>query len=731
MEKRCIIVGNRLPVYHDPVSNKLVQSSGGLVSALAGVSLSISNIWVGCIPDDQEKVSYGDDLYPVPIEKNLYDQYYNGMANDVIWPLFHYEGHNSKFSKNAWDAYVRVNKIFAEAIAKIAHEGDLVWIHDYHLFLLPQFLRQRKRNLKTGFFLHIPFPSSEVFRQLPVRKEILEGVLASNLIGFQNYEYVRHFAFSVQVILGLESNLLNINMNSHIAQLGVFPVGVDSEKFINYKNKPEVTTIYNRYRKNFGNRKLVLGVDRLDYIKGIDLKLLAFFEFLKKFPSWRGKVTLLQIAVPTRTDVDEYLRTQNEIERMIGMINGKFALPGYVPVQYMFTSIPFENMVALYRLADVLFVASKRDGMNLVSMEYILSSREKKPGVVLMSEFAGASSILSHVVRINPWYTADSAEKLNMALGMSVPEKKKRLLSMLGYLQKYNASEWAKSFISRLDKAGNSSLITRSQKIIVSASGKIKLPASFNFKKNIILFLDFDGTLTPIQSDPASVRLHASVKQLLCSIRQKKQVREILIVSGRPQKFLSGEFKNLPLSLVCEHGSKYYNYADKKWRSLLNYNNKEWFPIVASVMHDYSKHVPDSIVELKEFSISWHYRNSPSPFADYQSRKLTLDLDAMLSGYPVSILNGKKVIEVKPLEANKGSFVQWYANTLFSKDQAEDYLFIAIGDDTTDEDMFRAISPFGISIRVGAEETNAQYFLEKQSDVKTFLETLNNNLFDT
>jgi len=215
---------------------------------------------------------------------------------------------------------------------------------------------------------------------------------------------------------------------------------------------------------------------------------------------------------------------------------------------------------------------------------------------------------------------------------------------------------------------------------------------------------------------------------MLHTIRQNNQVRDILIISGRPQKFLVNEFKNLPISLVCEHGSKYYNAIEKKWISLDNFNNKGWFPIVESVMNDYCKHVPDSTVELKEFAISWHYRNSPSPFADYQSRKLTQDLDSMLSGYPVSILNGKKVIEVRPVEANKGSFVQGYANMLFSKEKVEDYIFIAIGDDTTDEDMFRAVAPYGIAIRVGTEDTSAQYFLEKQQDVITFLETLNKDL---
>lgn len=724
---RYIIVSNRLPLQFDSKSNKFIQATGGLVSALSTVNFPGEKIWVGSIPDQKPGLSYGHNLLPITVDESLYDQYYNGMANDVLWPLFHYEGQYAKFNWEVWEAYTKVNRIFADEILKIARKDDLIWIHDYHLFMLAKYLKEKNKHLRIGFFLHIPFPSSEVFRQLPVRRELLEGVLSNDLIGFQSYEYMRHFAFSVQTILGIESNLLNITLNSHTTQLGVFPVSIDTEKFLEKKKTPEVGRALKKFRKTFQNRKLILGVDRLDYIKGIDLKLSAFYDLLKKYPEWRGKVTLLQVAVPTRQDVDEYIRTRSQTERLIGMINGKFAAPGYVPVEYMFTSIPIDVMISLYRLADILFVSSKRDGMNLVAMEYLVSCEESKPGVLLLSEFAGAASTLSHAIRINPWNTADTAEKIHEALNLSPQEKKRRFTPMLQYLKQYNSTEWARTYLDKLSKTNCGKILTMARKIEIKSPGVISLPPDLQLakiQKKVIFFTDFDGTLAPIVADPSKALIDKDIGNHLLKISKNKKVSEVIVVSGRSQKYLTNHFKDSPYSLVCEHGAKYHNQSVKKWRSLVNFEKKDWYNLVESVMKDYCSHVPDSQLEKKEFSLTWHYRNSPSPFADYQSRKLIQDLESILAGYPVSILRGKKVVEVRVMEANKGSFIRWFTNMFFAKENPDDYFFIAIGDDTTDEEMFEAINPYGVSIRVGTEETKAKYYLEKQEDVKYFLQEM-------
>jgi len=725
--RKCIIVSNRLPVHFNKKTGKFSQATGGLVSALANTQIKLEQRWVGYAEHPELLKSY-ENLVPVSIDPELYNNYYNGMSNDVIWPLFHYETAYVDYKNKCWVAYEEVNRLFADKVLSVAGPNDIIWIHDYHLMLLPKYLRRRKPGLRIGFFLHIPFPSSEIFRTLSVRRELLEGVLDSNLIGFQDYGYLRHFSSAVYNIMGLESDLHLIDDQRYNAHLGVFPVSINTQKFEKKKKDEVVKNYVKEYRQK--KKKIILGVDRLDYIKGLDLKFSAFRELLKRYPEWRGKVHFYQLAVPSRIHVEDYIATKNEVERLVGQINGEFGKPGYAPIHYMFSSVPFEKLMALYQTSDVLFVSSKRDGMNLVSMEYIISQKESDPGVVLLSEFAGAASILSHSLRVNPWNFSDTADAMHKALSMDHSERKKRHSFMVEYLRKYDSSAWANSFLNRLAEVKKSNHLNLSQKIDIKKDQNLSLPLPLKRvlkKKDIILFLNFDGTLSPIVENPGDATIPSHTLEILTRLGKNPRIKGLVIVTGRDSQFIYNLVKSTGVSIASEHGAKFYDRHTKKWISIGG-PAPNWMRSVQSIVEDYVRRVPGSLMEIKEYAVSWHFRNSPVQFGEYQARKLFNDLETTLIHSSANVLWGNKVIEARSVEANKGQFITWYISSYQRAEPGDNMQAIAIGDDKTDEEIFEAIAGGGISVRVGKAPTIAPYYLENQEGVYAFLKALEKSL---
>ncbi len=724
MKKKCIIVSNRLPIEYDVETGKIKLSSGGLVSALKGLKANYPVYWLGSLIDFKEKKSLllEPHLIPIFFEKELYQDYYNKISNDVFWPLFHYEVQMVHFCWDAWESYKKVNLEFAKKIVKYANEEDLIWIHDYHLFLVPQYVKELNPKLKIGFFLHIPFPSSEIFKTLAVREEILHSLLHCSLIGFHDYSYLRHFMNCLHFILGFEeANIFGLFSQKYHVDFGVFPVSIDTQNFLETIKLKKIIHKSKAIHKENKGVHLILGVDRLDYTKGIELKLQALERLLEKYPHLQGKITLLQIAVPSRTDVPIYQNTKNEIDRLVGAINGKYGKPNYVPIKYMYTSISFELLVSLYHVAKSFIITSKRDGMNLVSLEYIASQNEKDPGVLLLSEFTGAISNLSGVIPINPWNIEKTAEALYRSIIMPKKERIQRYSLMIQLLKNYNASVWVSDFLNTLDSV---SMAKKNQAILINVNTKDQIEIPKQLKnavtsgKKIILFLDYDGTLTPIVKNINEAIIS---KETLDILKKFKNSNKFLvnIISGRPMKFLQNQFHKLNLYLTAEHGSIFYD--TKKNHILVNEYQKEWMDLSYSLMSYYSKKVAGSFIEKKKYSISWHYRNSPPIFANYQARNLYKDLGEYLKDFPVTCINGKKIIEIKALEANKGSFIRWFIKHY----SFEDYFLVALGDDITDEDMFKTIKPLdGLSIRVGNMNTEAEYYLKKQEYVNLFLNSI-------
>lgn len=730
-----IVVSNRLPVQYDAESGNMYRGTGGLVTAIDSIAAENKKIWIGnadySLRDENwaklmQKSGITDELHPVFIGKKQYNQYYNGMCNNVFWPLLHYESSLVKFRPEEWQSYKKVNQLFAQKIIEVAKPGDLVWLHDFHLFLVPEYLRKAKIDVKIGFFLHIPFPSSEIFRQLPVREEVLEGLLYADLIGFHDYSYLHHFHVSLEVILGLRSSMVSVKYNNHETVLGVYPVSIDAKNIHKQANSAEVKKLEKDINPTPKGEKLILGVDRLDYTKGLELKLKLFRALLENRPEWLGKVKLLQIAVPTRTKVPEYQALRRQIQQLVGEINGAFGKPDYVPVNYIHSSVSFKELLALYRLADILLVTSKRDGMNLVSLEFIAAQAEADPGVLLLSEFTGAKSILSHAITINPWDPEEVVKKIDFSLRMKTPDRIQMHKPMLEHLLRYTATDWANAFLRDLSDAGSEShLLSESSKSVATDELEAIITKEKKNKTQLIFFIDYDGTLVPITDYPDLAVLPKATLTELIKLHNKKNV-ELVVVSGRDKKFLLDQFTGFPISIAAEHGAR-FSADSKKWQNLVYTKPKLWIPIAEKVMAHYVSHVSESFIERKDFGVSWHYRRSPEAFASYQARRLALELEGVLTNYPVTVLNGKKVVEVRAHEVNKGSFALWFLNSIPPK-MREKSLVITIGDDETDEDMFRATQDEGLSFKVGEGATSAKYRLKSQDDVM-FLVKLLSQLF--
>lgn len=464
---RLLLVSNRLPITikrSEDGSYDYSMSSGGLVSGLSGLSKSTTFQWYGwpgleVPPDEIEPVTkrLKDEYNAVPvfIDDELADKHYNGFSNSILWPLFHYHPGEITFDESAWNAYRAANRLFAKAVAKDVNDGDLVWVHDYHLMLLPAMLREEigmsKKNVKIGFFLHTPFPSSEIYRILPVRNEILLGVLHCDLIGFHTYDYARHFLSSCARILGLQTTPNGIEFQGKIVTVGAFPIGIDPENFTEGLKKPKVQERIATLQKKFQGVKLMVGVDRLDYIKGVPQKLHALEVFLTEHPEWVGKVVLVQVAVPSRQDVEEYQNLRAVVNELVGRINGKFGTIEFMPIHFMHKSVSFDELLALYAVSDACLVSSTRDGMNLVAYEYI-ATQQKRHGVMVLSEFTGAAQSLNGSLIVNPWNTEELAGAIHDAVTMGDEQRAINYQKLERYVMKYTSAFWGQSFVAELTR---------------------------------------------------------------------------------------------------------------------------------------------------------------------------------------------------------------------------------------------------------------------------------------
>jgi trehalose 6-phosphate synthase/phosphatase len=721
---RLLIVSNRLPFTLLRREGKfdIKPSTGGVATGLAAVHKASDSLWVGWCGLSQERLrGHEDDIRRRLAQKGCrsiflsqYDveDFYLGFSNKTIWPIFHYFPLYAIYSNNFWESYVRVNRAFCDEVVKVARRDDIIWVHDYHLMLLPGMIRKRVPDATIGFFLHIPFPSSEVFRLLPWRRDIVEGILGADLVGFHTYDYVRHFNESARRVIGYEHSLGYMTVNDRMVRVDAFPMGIDYSRFSTAGDLDEVRAHTRRLRKQVGDHRIILSVDRLDYTKGIPSRLEVFDLFLEKHPEYRGKVTLIMVAVPSRTGVEHYRLLKRRVDELVGRINGKYGSMGWMPVWYLYRSVAFERLMALYALADVALVTPLRDGMNLIAKEFVASKRDGK-GVLILSEMAGAAKELGEAIVVNPNNKDEIVQALVRALNMPDQEQVERNRAMQDRLARYSIGGWVGDFMARLE-AVKMMQRERGVKRLAGAAMDDMLRAYAAARRRLIL-LDYDGTLVPFSDWPRKAVPCGETVPLIDSLAEDDR-NELVVVSGRDRETLEEWLGALDVSLVAEHGV-WIKERRGEWRMLGNLRN-DWKSQVRPLLELYVDRTPGSFVEEKGYSLSWHYRRADLGLGSLRAMELRDDLLSLTANLPIGVLEGSMVIEVKDVTVNKGRAVSRWL------DSGDRDFILAVGDDWTDEDMFGALPESAYAVKVGRGASRAKFYLDSYRDVRALLKKL-------
>lgn len=721
INKRLFIVSNRLPVNItvEDESISVKPASGGLVTALESYlnrnkgSLNdyAETFWVGvpgCNKTNWKKAEAELDTsrhtyVPVFINKGVYDKYYNGLSNSLIWPLFHYIPSFAEYNTQHYESYLQANSQFAETIIKHARPGDHVWIHDYHLMPLAHMIREAIPGITIGFFLHIPFPSYELFRMIPKQwqSDILKGILGADLVGFHTIDYTLHFLQCVQMILGLENDMHMIRYNNRLIKVDVFPVSIDFDRFHEAYDDERTIATREELHRNFEGKKIIFSVDRLDYTKGVSNRLEGYEHFLLRNPQYQGQVVFIMVVVPSREYILKYAERKKMIDEMIGNINSKLGTINWQPVIYQYTTLDFQEMIGLYTACDLALITPLRDGMNLVAKEFAASRKDKR-GVLLLSEMAGAARELTSAVMINPNDVCEIADKIQLALEMPEQEQEERISAMQARVKQYDVNTWASDFLHQL------MVIKRRQddfKVkFLDEMEKTNLLHYYNLAPKRLILLDYDGTLVPYSTIPSRAKPGQEVIEVLDRLASDPG-NEVFLISGRNSSILDEWFTGVPLNLIAEHGAK-IKYADSEWRTLVDFQTS-WKPQVEKAMEQYVTKCANTFIEEKEFSMVWHYRNANPDEARLRAMELFAELNEYSRHFGLQVVRGNKIIEVKVTGADKGSIIK-------KEFALQDYDFIlAAGDDLTDEDMFKALSntSHAYTIKVGPDASYARYNL--------------------
>jgi trehalose 6-phosphate synthase/phosphatase len=731
--RRLIIVSNRLPVSveMETAVPHFKETTGGLVTGLSSyLSSNHRNppftrkyLWVGwpgqTVETSQQKLVTQRCITehrasPVYLSQEEMDRFYLGFCNKTIWPLFHSLASLTEYDESMWQIYKHANEKFRDALLEIVEPGDLLWIHDYHLMLLPRLMKDRLPAAQIGFFLHIPFPSYEIFRLLPGawRHEILDGMLGADLVGFHTYEYTQHFLQSVLRILGHVHTMGDILLSDRKVKADTFPMGIDYDRFASAAHSPEVLAEVAGYRASLGNVRVVLSVDRLDYTKGILNRLEGFDLFLSQHPDWHGKVVLVLVVVPSRVGVEQYDRMKRQLEERVGRINGKYGNLGWMPVVYQYRHVPLVPLVALYTISDVAMVTPLRDGMNLVAKEYV-ASRTTGTGVLILSEMAGAAKELGEAVLINPNHYGEIASAIAQALEIPTEEQVRRMRIMQARLQQYTVHRWAEDFLQETLGTAAALKLFETQDLVEAAM--VVLLNDYRKSRKRLLLLDYDGTLVPF------VRQHDEAKpgtRVVSLIQRLAEIPEnrVVLVSGRDRSTLEEWFGDVPVHIVAEHGF-FSKPVGEEWHATKAIQG-DWKKKLMPILKLFANRVPGSSVEEKEYSLVWHYRGADPEQSEPVAHELMDNLNALTGNVDVHIMQAKKAVEVRAAGVTKGTI----ARDLMAEDEYD--FILAVGDDVTDEDLFAVMPEWAYSIKVGSPRSFARYNCGGVEDVHRLLALL-------
>lgn len=716
---KLIVVSNRLPVTINRKEGALFfhPSAGGLATGLHSLEAEMERVWIGWVgapvDNDRERVSIEQDLkkdglIPVFLSQTEIELFYEGFSNKVIWPHFHYFTQYTTYIDDYWETYQKVNQLFATVVSEYIEEGDIIWIHDYQLLLLPALIRQLFPTVTIGFFLHIPFPSYEIFRILPWRKEILDGVLGADQIGFHTFGYMRHFLSATYRIAGYEHNFGKLVVEGRPVNVDVFPMGIDYQKYatqeIILSGKDHSFQIERLAKKCC----LIVSIDRLDYTKGIPQRIRAFEQFLNENKEYHGKVILFLIVVPSRSNVDQYKELKEEVDTLVGRINAEHGSFDWFPIQYYYRSLSFQEISTLYRESHIALVTPLRDGMNLVAKEFVASKDRSRKGVLILSEMAGASNELTDALIINPQDKVGVVAALKQALEMTSSEQSWRLRKMQEQLKKYDVRHWALSFIKELTKS------TRKKEVQLNKESIQPVIQAYRKATTRLILLDYDGTLMDFDVDPQAVNPDKQLLSILKTLSTNDKNR-VVINTGRDKPTIHDWLGHLPLDFAAEHGV-WVKYGSK-WKKNASLRS-QWKKQIHPLLEQLVERTPGSFIEEKDFSLAWHYRKVDKDLGAKRVREFKDVLTYLIANLNLQVLDGNKVVEVKNAGVSKG------AATLTWSDANNWDFILAIGDDITDEDMFKVLPAEAYTIKVGDHPSIAKYRIGTVSQVRQLLSLL-------
>lgn len=778
---RMIIVANQLPLKakrrHDNKGWNFSWDEDSLLLQLKdGLPEDMEVLYVGSLRVDVDPIEQDDvaqllldrfKCVPAFLPPNNLEKFYDGFCKKQLWPLFHYmlpfsADHGRRFDRSMWEAYVSANKLFSQKVTEVLNpEDDFVWIHDYHLMVLPTFLRRRFNRLRMGFFLHSPWPSSEIYRTLPVREEILKALLNSDLIGFHTFDYARHFLSCCSRMLGLEyqskRGYIGLEYYGRTVGIKIMPVGIHMGRIQSVMKLAYKEGQVGELNQKFQGRTVFLGVDDMDIFKGINLKLLAMEQMLKQHPKWQGRAVLVQIANPARGKGIGLEEIQAEVKESCKKINEEFGKPGYEPIIFIDRPVSISERIAYYSIAECVVVTAVRDGMNLTPYEYIvcrqgISGTESgldfsgpKKSMLVVSEFIGCSPSLSGAIRVNPWNVEATAEAMNEAISMEEAEKQLRHEKHYRYVSIHDVAYWSRSFLQDMERTCADHFRRRCWGIglgfgfrVVALDSNFRklsidtIVSNYSRAKSRAILLDYDGTVMPqnsINKTPNAVVI--SILNRLCGDPKNR----VFIVSGRGRDNLSKWFSPCKkLGIAAEHGYFLRWPQNEEWEICSQSSEFGWMKIAEPVMKLYTEATDGSSIETKESALVWQYRDADPGFGFSQAKEMLDHLESVLANEPVSVKSGQFIVEVKPQGVSKGLVAGKIFTSMVEDGKQADFV-LCIGDDRSDEDMFEIIcnavssnilsaytSVFACT--VGQKPSKAKYYLDDTTEVITMLESL-------
>jgi trehalose 6-phosphate synthase/phosphatase len=729
-DARLIVVSNRLPLTLQKTDDAwiTVRSSGGLASAMNPLLGKTGGEWIGWPGDGGGEGSEKreailaewaetDHCFAVDLPKDVAAGFYEGYANQTLWPVFHNFPSQLKFDAKDWEAYVEANRIFCKAVIDRYRPNDLIWVHDYHLMLLPLMLRDKLPDAAIGFFLHIPFPSSEIFPVLPRREELLQGLLGADLLAFQTHGHLQQFRATLLRVLGMESKIAQVAVGSRPVRLEALPIGIAPEEYTNLLQNDETTAQqYAEWVTRYSGRKVLLAVDRLDYTKGVPERLRTYEDLIRSSPELKEKVILIQIAVPSREAIHTYQDLRTEVNRLVGEINGKLGTPEWTPLVYINRSIERTELVGLYKLADVCWVGSLRDGMNLVAKEYVACKAEGE-GVLVLSEFAGAAAEMGEALLINPFDQERTVATIKRALAIDEQERRLRMTALHKRVLRNNVFRWGERFLAALQEAVSDRgryIDTQPQRLRPAEIRDAYLRA----KRRMLIF-DYDGTLVPFAKRPNQAAPPQAVLDLLNALAADPK-NVVALMSGRSAENLDRWFGKIRgMCLVAEYGAEFKSPSGSEWESFRPQMPTDWKPTLMPILEHFVDRTPGSFVEEKRYSLVWHYRMAEPEFGEWLANELVSMLEAMLAETELRAFRGEKIVEVKPAWANKGEAFQRILGGLSDRD----FIFAA-GDDRTDEDLFERLPDNAWTVHVGSGPTRASFVVMDFQGLRRVMELL-------